>query len=244
LAATSELGASIENQVSSDGTPNWDTEHILNATGNYGLLSCANPVVPPFVDPNAPFFDQDAGGLVAPFFFKDVSNPNPGPNAFSGDLTFFVQPSLTETTIDQWDWWAIAPVQPVQNWADPGLFDNIKVIAQVPSAVRVPVNPGDQVYSIYPIQGMGDWVTHPSTAISYGGSLIGKDGGISVGKASLSGSLGRISPGQIAGIGSGGLRTGFGVVDRQGININQVLAMRTTSTTAAFSRGVINTRTP
>ena len=233
------LGGQIINQVSSDGTQHWDMEYILNATGNYGLLPCANPVVPPFVDPNAPFFDQDAGGLVAPFFFKDVSNPNPDPNTFSGDLTFFVQPSLTETTIERWEWWAIAPPQPVQNWSDPGVFKNIDVMAQIPAVVQIPVNPPDPAYSIYPMQGLKDWVTKPSTAISYGSSLVGEAGGISGGKASLPGSLG-----QIAGMESGGLRTGFGVVGRQGINISQVLATKTTTTTAGFAGRFINTGTP
>ena len=92
------LNATFESKVTSNGSSTVENEHLLQSVHNYEVLACANPVVLPFADPNAFSFYQDAGSLVAPFFFKDTRNPNVGSTGFSHELTFFVQPSLTETT--------------------------------------------------------------------------------------------------------------------------------------------------
>jgi hypothetical protein len=225
------LQARIENQVSTDGTESFETEEILQTVNDYAVLPCANPVVPPFADPNASFFIQDAGSLVAPFFFKDTRNPNAGGSSLSGESTFFVQPALTETTIEQWTWWAPSPAIPAQDWSDPNVFNNIPVIAQVPTAGPFPVNPGDPVYSIYRMQNTSDWLTNPATAVSYGGSLIGKSGGIGMGIVSTLRSLGGVASsasGMIAGLAGGQLRTGLTVVGSQGLSLSQLQAMATT----------------
>ena len=65
-----------------------------------------------------------------------------------------MQPSLTEQVIDQWPGWALGPSTPTVNWSDPDLLNNINVVAQVPAAGPVPVNPGDPVYSIFPMQNL------------------------------------------------------------------------------------------
>jgi hypothetical protein len=225
------LHARVESRVSADGTPHVDSEEILQSVNNYALLPCANPVAPPFVDPNAPFFDQDAGSLVAPFFFKDTSNPNASKSGSSSELTFFVQPSLTETTLVEWNHWAIAPSVPAQNWADRTVFNNINVVAQVPSAGPTPINPGDPVYSVYQMQAATDWVTNPATVLSFGSSLIGKGGGINIGTVSAPSSQRSVlsaASGVIAGVASGPVSTGFTVVGKQGLSLSQVQGNRTT----------------
>src|SRR5207244_4506391 len=118
-----------------------------------------------------PLFQQ-VGALASPFFFKDTANPTATPTNFADELTFFVQPTLIEKTIEQWNGWAVAPQPPAQDWTDPSIFDNIPVLAQVAVAGPVPVNPGDPVNSIFPMQDTTDWITSPGTAISFGGSLI------------------------------------------------------------------------
>jgi hypothetical protein len=191
-------------------------------------------VVPlPFLDSTEPLYNQ-AGALVSPFFFKDTSNPSASPTNFADELTFFVQPSLTETTIDQWQGWAIAPPPPLQNWSDPTVFNNIPVVAQVPVAGPVPTNAGDPVYSIYSIQDTTDWLTNPATAVSYGGSVIGKTGGINV--ASLSSVAGAVSGISAAALGgtlhaSGGLT----IVGAQGLNLKQVQANKVALSLTAVS---------
>ena len=46
---------------------------------------------------------------------------------FLDQRTYFVQPSLTETVIDEWYGWAIGPSTPTVNWYDPIYLDNIHV---------------------------------------------------------------------------------------------------------------------
>jgi hypothetical protein len=170
--------------------------------------------------------------LVAPFFYKDTNNPNASSSSSSDEFTFFVQPSMTETTVEQWEWWAIAPVQPSQDWNDASLIEGINVVAQVPATIPIPVNPGDPAYSVYPMQNMSDWVTSPGTAVSYGGSLIGKGGGITVVEASKAGGpLSSALPGSssmIAGNAGRSVTPSLNVVGKQGLSLSQVQATRTT----------------
>jgi hypothetical protein len=140
---------------------------------SYALLPCANPIVPsPFLNPSEPDY-QEAGSLVAPFFFKDTTDPST-----SNELTFFVQPSLTEKTIQEWVWWAVAPAGPAANWLAPSLIDQIHVLAQAPAAGPVPVAPGDPASSIYPVRDLTGWLTSSVTAVTFGTTAVGKNGRI------------------------------------------------------------------
>jgi hypothetical protein len=160
------------------GNETVETENILNTVNNYELLTCGNPVVPAFLPTNDPNY-QEAGSLVGPFFFKDDSNVNFATQAsFQDERTFFVQPSLTETVLEEWDGWAVAPSPPPRVIVDPRYINQINVVAQVPVVGPVPIPPGDPVYSIYQMQNRVDWVTSPSVVVSFGGASIGKTGGI------------------------------------------------------------------
>jgi hypothetical protein len=236
---SASLSATFQTNIQNSGTGSADTETILSTVNNFSLLACANPVLPsPFLDATQEPLYAQAGALVSPFFFKDTSNPSASPTNFADELTFFVQPSLTETTIDQWQGWAIAPAPPLQTWTDPTVFNNIPVVAQVPVAGPVLINTGDPVYSIYSLQDTTDWLTNPSTAISYGGSIVGKTGGINV--AALSSAASAISGVSAAALGStfraaGGLT----IAGPQGLNLKQVQANK-----LALSLTIINaTRT-
>jgi ABC toxin N-terminal region/Neuraminidase-like domain/Salmonella virulence plasmid 28.1kDa A protein len=160
------------------GNETFETENILNTVNNYELLTCGNPVVPAFLPTNDPNY-QEAGSLVGPFFFKDDSNLNfASQAAFQDERTFFVQPSLTETVLEEWDGWAVAPSPPPFVVVNPNLIDHINVVAQVPAAGPVPIPSGDPVYSIYQVQTRSDWVTTPGVLVSFGGASIGRTGGI------------------------------------------------------------------
>ncbi len=210
------LRSSFTGKITSTGffttTPTNSKETILNTVNNFEVLTCANPISPsPFIPSNDPVY-WEVGGLVGPFFFKDTSNLNAGnqPN-FLDERTFFVQPSLTETVVDRWLGWALGPSTPSVNYAGSAFLNNIYVVAQVPSAGPVPINPGDPVYSIFPMQNSTDWLTSPENAISYGGASIGKSGGIPLtGFASLA-SLG----------GTAGVSGALAVTVAQGTNLGQ-----------------------
>jgi hypothetical protein len=167
------LTVSFQSNIANDGTSTTDTESILQIINNFAVLPCANPVSPsPFLDANEPLY-QAAGSLVCPFFYKDTAH-----RSTSNELTFFVQPALTEQTIVEWDGWAIRPSAPAENWADPHILDQIDILSQAPVAGPALVNPGDPVHSLYPMRDTTDWVTNPVTAVAYGGTLIGKSGGV------------------------------------------------------------------
>lgn len=162
---------------SDDSGGTWKNDTILSSVNDFSVLNCANITVPPYMDKSNPFYYQ-AGALIAPFFYKDRNNGVAGQ-----ELTFFVQPSLTETTTVTWNGWAYAPASPGVSWLNSGLIDNINISAQVPS--YMPVNPGDPADGLYILKPNPDWVTNPATVVSYGGVLIGTDGAV---HASISGS--------------------------------------------------------
>jgi len=166
------LTAQFTSGIASDGTSTTDTEPILQTVNSFAVLECGNPVVPPsgFLGQNEPLL-QEAGSLVSPFFYRDSADANT-----NNELTFFVQPTLTETTILEWEWWAIPSSAPSLNY--PNVIGQINVIAQVPTAGPVPINPGDPEYSVYAIQDTTDWLTNPATAVQYGTAVIGQNGGI------------------------------------------------------------------
>jgi hypothetical protein len=180
------LSSQFQSNIASDGSSSTDTEPILQAVNSYSLLPCSNPVVPSpeFLDPSEPFY-QEAGTLISPFFFKDTTDP-----LNNNELTFYVQPSLTETTVVDWVGWAVPYPSPTENWQDPTVLNQIPIASQVPIAGPARVNPGDPVYSVYPTQKAVDWLTSYPTGVMYGTTLVGKNGGINLRASS--------PPGQVA----------------------------------------------
>jgi hypothetical protein len=226
------LTASFLNDIKTDGSGTNETEKIVDHIQNFDLLTCANAVAPPFLPTNDPQY-KEAGGLVSPFFFKDGSASGPNGAAFLDERTFFVQPSLTETVVEEWDGWAIGPVV---SQVDPTVIGKIDVIAQVPAS-PIPIDPGDPVYSVYPVRDLTDWVTHPSVAVSYGGVAIGKTGGIqnpqigAVQQAAVN-----LNGATVAGFTAaeaGAAVSGLVLVGSQGVNANRLQAVRNAGLTPA-----------
>lgn len=224
------LFSEFQSQISGGGSSTTNMELILDHLNDYALLPCANPVAPPFLNPNEPLY-WEAGALVSPFFYKDAAHPS---NIH--ELTFFVQPSLTEQTVETWWGWAVPPEGPVINWAQAGITDQINLVAQVPAS-PVPLNPGDPQLSVFSMQNLAaDWAVHANTLISYQGALIGKGGGIAqqnVGSAAASG----LSPGSLAGpaisVATASKATAaFNVVSTRGLSLSQMNAVKTPQPTA------------
>lgn len=212
---STNLTAGFDAVIPSTGDSTWETENILDTVNNYALLTCANPVAPPFLDPNEPEY-WEAGALVSPFFYKDTAHPST-----TNELTFFVQPSLTETTIDEWDGWAIGPAKAPREWADGTVLELIPIEAQVPAAGPAPVNPGDPVFSLYSIRPSNDWAVNVKTAISYAGALVGKSGGIAAEGFNLSRANG--PSGQLAAAASGRTAGGrLALVGSQGLSLKHL----------------------
>jgi hypothetical protein len=230
FTGSGSLNVSFQSDIYLDGTSTTDNQTILQTVNSYAVLPCSNLVVPSplFLDPQEQFY-QEAGALISPFFFKDTADAST-----TNELTFFVQPSLTEKTVVDWEWWAVVPPTSAVNWGNLQIIDQVNVIPQVPLAGPVPVNPGDPVYSVYGVKNSTDWLTNPTTAVSYGGAVIGKNGGLNLGSAVSAVGSGAAS------LSSAGLlaRRSITLVGTQGLSTNQLRglkATRSTSSTASLA---------
>jgi hypothetical protein len=100
---------------------------------------------------------DDIGPLAAPFFYQD------------NQCTFFVNPIVTETAIDEWDGWAISSPAP-----DPGVI--AKGVVLQPANPQVPIGPDPDPVARYKIAALGDWLADPGRLVQFGGSAVGATG--------------------------------------------------------------------
>jgi len=224
-AGSSSLTCSFRTWIQTDGSSVPTSQTILNSVSNFALLTTSNPVEPSFLNAAEPLY-MDAGGLVSPFFFKDTSNPNADSQpALLDERTFFVLPSLTEIDLGGYNGYAVPPTM---SQVDQKL---ITVVSQVPAAGAVPVNLGDPVFSLFPMQDLTDWATGPSIAFSYGGVAIGRSGGIRNGSDPItlatSAPAGGASASTTSGAASPMMPGGFIVVGKQGLDRKQAQAVQT-----------------
>jgi hypothetical protein len=101
--------------------------------------------------------------LVSPFFYADHAH------------TFYVEPTLTETTIEAYDDWI--PSTPSYATLDPAKVD---LASQRPYYQRV--GPRDPIGPLarYIVDLPRDWVTDPRTVVKLDGSVIGEAGRVDV----------------------------------------------------------------
>ncbi len=144
----------------------WATERILQQGEDFSLLMCANPVSYP---------SAEIGILVSPFFYQDDQH------------TFFVEPSLTETTTKEWDGYAITPAL-ITNLDDDEWWKELILIPEF-AFVGPPVDPIDPL-AHFKIEHQKDWITNPATVLQFDESLIGQGGGLDF--ATLSATAGGI----------------------------------------------------
>jgi len=231
--------------VASDHSSTPTSETILQRVNAFALLPCANPVVPsPFLDQSEPLY-QEAGSLASPFFFADKNNPQVGGNSgFQEELTFFVQPTLTENTIDQWEGWAVPPPTRPQEWLNPAMVDQINLAAQVPKSVPTPI---DRIASVYAVKDTADWLTNPATAVSFGSAWVGQSGGFNVAQNTSLANLALVTS-AIAGRGGsvmpGVATASVTLVGKGGLSLSQVLATgRARVVSSAANLGALVNRT-
>ena len=169
FTGSGSLTSTFQSAFDASGNGPMTTEPILQSVNNFAIVPCANPVVPaPFLDTTDPLYQQ-AGALVSPFFYKDMSDPST-----TDEMTFYVQPNLTESTVVTWYGWAIPiPIANPYTRVNP-----IQAVAQFPVAGPVEALIPDQAASLYQMQPLTDWLTDPTTAVSYNGVAIGKSGAI------------------------------------------------------------------
>lgn len=117
--------------------------------------------------------------LMQPFFYQD------------GLQTFYVEPTVTETTVDAWKTWVAPPVVRKPQRPDaidlfPEWLEDIPIIPQrprewwkVPDRVG-PVDPFDKLDPAATIgkHSLDDWVTNPSVVLAFDDAIVGATGDI------------------------------------------------------------------
>ena len=127
----------------------------LQQGSNFSLLPCSNPLQ---------VMTAEIGALVSPFFYQDNQH------------TFFVEPSLTEKTIAQWEEWVIPTAKPESKPVNNDSWKQLKVVQSVPSKDLIP-HPIDPIAKFKPSL-QEDWLTHPTTALQFDQVLLGATGRI------------------------------------------------------------------
>jgi len=159
----------------------------LQPGGSYTLLPCNNNLLPLHGSKEA---HRDAANpaavtaaiqsgldeiafLVKPVFYQDNRH------------TFFVEPNVTERTIEEWQEWVTRTPPPEPDWQLPNWWDDLVVIPEGPwrwpspdpgDPWRLPIDPGSL---IDPIPDR-DWLANPGTAIRFGDVLIGPTGQLGI----------------------------------------------------------------
>jgi len=168
------LSASFQSRISANGSSTLQTESILGSAGDFDLLACSNAVVPPLADPTQALTNESAA-LISPFFFQDADRS--GGASQPDERAYFVQPTLTESTVQQWQGWAIGPETITE--IDPMSISQMQIVPQVPAT---PASRGitDPKLSVFTFKDLTDWVTSPSTVVNFGSTPIGRAGQVSV----------------------------------------------------------------
>ena len=146
------------------------TEPILNNVNSFNLLLCDNLSQPGLVASSLySIYVSHIGALSSPFFYEDTNDPDS-----NQELTFFVQPTVSETSFRHWEGWAIGPAYIDGTINDPKYWNAITLTPQVPA--YSPLNPADRE-AVFQYTSNVDWIANEATLISYGTSVIGQTGG-------------------------------------------------------------------
>lgn len=156
-----------ENKTIHDSAPTLTpaTQDILAQGGGYTLLVCSNPMRLP---------SREIAQMISPVFYQDDR------------YTFFVEPSLTETTVDRWEGYVITRPSHKSTWHEyiatpPPLKPSIPPHYWAEQPKLGPGKPPkpepiDQL-AIHAIHDGTDWLTQPGMHVLLDGTVIGPTGG-------------------------------------------------------------------
>ena len=98
-----------------------------------------------------------------PFFFQDEQN------------SFLVEPTLTETTIIQWNDWVIRLLRD-NIIVSPQILEDLPIEVNMPVGIPLPPKPDPKAR--FKVKDTNDWVTDPSTVLVFDDHFMGKEGGL------------------------------------------------------------------
>ena len=139
-----------------DGKPPVDqveTPSILQQGGGYTLLPCDN---------NITLGSPEIASLVKPLFYQDNAH------------TLFIEPNVTEDTIEKWQEWVTRIPQAEQKLDHQDWWDEINVIADMHREMRPPDWRSPE--SIIEIKTEQDWLINSGTVFHFEDALIGPSG--------------------------------------------------------------------
>jgi peptidoglycan hydrolase-like protein with peptidoglycan-binding domain len=142
--------------------PQDKTEQILaKGAAPFSVLFPDNPI---------DYASEEIAGLVRPFFYQGSAN------------TFFVEPTLTEKTVDLYEEWGVETAPPERELDHDQWWQDLPVIPEIPHRlpppVFVPLDPDIDPHARYSVNPKKDWVTDPATVLKFGDGLIGRRGGV------------------------------------------------------------------
>lgn len=139
-----------------------DRDVLASGQGSYSLLLPSN---------RFELRERTFGPLIRPLFYQDSRN------------TFYVEPSVTETTIEEWDDWVVRVPGVVTAVDVPELWREVEIAPAVPKpeppiltdpGVIDPIGP----YARFRLREERDWVTSPGTFLRFDDRVVGETGGL------------------------------------------------------------------
>lgn len=162
------LKVSFRERVEASKAPTWATKEILGQGGAYSLLPCSN---------TAADVSSEIGALIAPFFYQDR------------DHTFYVEPTLTEKTLIEWNDWGIRLPSQYIRLDDDAWWRQLPVKARAPGLPQPTV--AQQRYKQdefvvqprYQLDDQADWLTDAATQLQFGEQVIDQNGAVGLTQA-------------------------------------------------------------
>jgi hypothetical protein len=148
----------VEKITTKDGTTTEScpkTRSILADGSEYALVTHASELAG---------LPADVGKLVLPFFYADERH------------TFFVEPELTETTIEEGDGFILAAPLQEATFDDPRFWEQIELTRHVP--IGPPPVERLSPEAVYAFSTPQDQTTRPGAFLQFGDELIGPAGGL------------------------------------------------------------------
>ncbi len=157
---TGELTVQFTQRITTEPgkPPTVAAQKILQNGSAHTLLPSDNAIMPQL---------GEIASLIKPVFYQDNTT------------TLFVEPSVTERTIEDWQEWVTPTPRPDIDWLDPDWWKRFQVIPIIPKRVPLPddfLRLEDDRYSIYKVRSGEDWLVNPGTGLLYGDEVIGATG--------------------------------------------------------------------
>lgn len=235
-SGSGELKVSFQERITTEPgkTPPKANPSILQQGGGYTLLPCDNNLTALGVSEDAyqnaansaavkAAIERGVGeiaSLMKPVFYQDNAH------------TLFVDPSVTERTIEEWQDWVTRTPQPEPGWRNPDWWKEIVVISEMPKKWPIPdprdprggfrIDPG----SLINPKPDFDWLVNPGTGLLFDGVLIGPTGqsGLEILTSEVAGIIGEsgtpinVNPGSGLASGSIVVLTGATTPDKAGLS--------------------------